>query len=179
MRTPTAKCTTCQKCWGTRGDRAQASQSRSLFCKIPHKLSSLLALQFHFKQFHPDRSLDQLVLQREFHLSNSFMLNLIDFLVLVHIHVIVHASDREQFRVLAGVFPTFLRSSLLSSVSRGSLHSRLSFQCLLRSRDLQLAGLDVSSTHVVLHPQQPRIQMSDFTELHSACNSFAHRRICV
>ena len=63
------------------------------------------------------------------------MLNLNDFLVLIHVLVTVRvrragtqAFDREQRSVLAGVSPLFLRTSLLSSVSRVPLRSRLSSQ---------------------------------------------------
>ena len=42
-----------------------------------------------------------------------------------------------------------------------------------------LVYLDVSSTPVVLYPQQPRVQMSDFTESNSACNAFTRSGVCV
>ena len=80
----------------------------------------------------------------------------------------------EQLSMLAGVSPSYLRSSLLSSVSRGSHHSRLSFQCLLGSRDLHVVDLCVSSTH-----SNPRIQTSAFTEPYYVCNSFPRNMVIV
>ena len=119
-----------------------------------HKNSSLIALQqFPLKSFPwivdvtHQFSLDKLVLQREFIPSSTSMLHLIIFLVLVHVLVTVRvlrastqAFDRAQLSCLAGVCPSFLRSSVLHRFSRGSLHSRLSFRRLLCSRDLPLCG---------------------------------------
>ena len=75
------------------------------------------------------------VLQRDFHSSNSSMLNRIVFPCRPCSRYRSCAPcpdsslDREQHSVLAGVSPLFVRSSLHSSVSRVSLRSRLSFQC--------------------------------------------------
>ena len=102
-------------------------------------------------------SLDQHVLQSEFQSSSSSMLNLIDFLVHISVTVRVlrartRSLDREQLSVLVGVSPSFLRSSLLSSVSRGlCVHVFRSNVCFVLGT-CHFLELDVSSTHVVLYP---------------------------
>ena len=111
-------------------------------------------------------SLHQLVLQREFHSTCPSMLNLSDFIVLVIFHVLVTVHD---FRALIvnncqcswGVFP-FASSKFRINLIRSHV-------CLIVGTR-HLVDVKVSANHVVLYPQQPSVQMSDFAECHSACN---------
>ena len=88
-------------------------------------------------------SLDQLVLQRELHSSSSSSLNLIDVLVLIPVCVTVRClrAWTQALRGARGCLPChFFEVHCSSPISRGSLRSRLSFQCLQCPRHLPLCG---------------------------------------
>ena len=92
-------------------------------------------------------SLDQLVRQREFISSSSSTLNLNIFLIFVHVLVTVRvlrawtqALIVRNFHVSRVFARHFFEIHCFHKFSRRSLHSRLSFRCLLCSRDLPLCG---------------------------------------